>query len=74
MPAIFGSLCTSYPNAFVYLFYVNGQCWTGATPEPFICSHNNELKTVSLAGTRPYSEQDLDIRKWNTKNCRNRNM
>jgi len=67
MPAIFRSLCTAYPNAFVYLFCVNGQCWAGATPEPFICSHNDELKTVSLAGTRPYSEQDLDIRRWNSK-------
>lgn len=67
MPDIFRSLCASYANAFVYLFYVKGQCWTGATPEPFICSHNNELKTVSLAGTRPYKEQDLDIGRWNHK-------
>jgi isochorismate synthase len=67
LPSIFMSLCASYPNAFVYLFSVNGQCWTGATPEPFICSHQNELKTVSLAGTRTYSERNLDITNWNSK-------
>jgi len=64
---IFQILCSSYPNAFVYLFYVNGQCWTGATPEPFVCSREGELNTVSLAGTRPYHEKNLDIRNWNKK-------
>jgi isochorismate synthase len=64
---IFQILCDSYPTAFVYLFYVNGQCWTGATPEPFVCSCEDELNTVSLAGTRPYHEKDLDIRNWNKK-------
>jgi isochorismate synthase len=64
---IFQILCDSYPHAFVYLFSVNGQCWTGATPEPFICSHNDMLNTVSLAGTRPYHEADLDICNWNRK-------
>lgn len=64
---IFEILCNSYPNAFVYLFCVNGQCWTGATPEPFICSREEELNTVSLAGTRPYLEKNLNIRNWNRK-------
>jgi isochorismate synthase len=64
---IFQILCDSYPNAFVYLFCVNGQCWTGATPEPFICSREDELNTVSLAGTRPYQEKNLDISNWNSK-------
>jgi isochorismate synthase len=67
VPAIFETLCTTYPNAFVYLFFVNGQCWTGATPEPFICSSGEELKTVSLAGTRPFREKDMDIGNWNNK-------
>jgi len=67
LPAIFETLCATYPNAFVYLFYVNGQCWTGATPEPFVCSSLEGLKTVSLAGTRPYSEKNLNISNWNNK-------
>jgi isochorismate synthase len=67
LPDIFSILCESYPNAFVYLFCVNGQCWTGATPEPFICSRGKELITVSLAGTRTYQQKDLDISNWNGK-------
>ena len=64
---IFDILCNTYKNAFVYLFCLKGQCWTGATPEPFICSKNSDIFTVSLAGTRTYSEKNLDISKWNTK-------
>jgi isochorismate synthase len=67
LPAIFETLCATYPNAFVYLFFVEGQCWTGATPEPFICSSPEGLKTVSLAGTRPFREKDMDISNWNNK-------
>jgi isochorismate synthase len=64
---IFQALCSSYPDAFVYLFCVKGQCWAGATPEPFICSRNNEIQTVSLAGTRTYSSGSMDIADWNRK-------
>ncbi len=64
---IFDILCNTYKNAFVYLFCLKGQCWTGATPEPFICSKSAELFSVSLAGTRTYSEKNLDISKWNAK-------
>lgn len=67
MPDLFQALCSSYEEAFVYLFCVKGQCWTGASPEPFICSNNNEINTVSLAGTRPYSPGNLDITEWNHK-------
>jgi isochorismate synthase len=67
MEDIFQNLCNSYKHAFVYLFCVDGQCWTGATPEPFICSDKNELKTVSLAGTRTYREQDMNLSNWNGK-------
>lgn len=67
LPQLFSELCSTYPHAFVYLFNINGQTWTGATPEPFICSEGKELKTVSLAGTRPYKESDLDISRWNHK-------
>ncbi|MBN1952113.1 MAG: isochorismate synthase [Bacteroidales bacterium] len=64
---IFHLLCASYPNAFVYLFNFNGKCWTGASPEPLVCTHGNELCTVSLASTRPYSRENMDLSNWNTK-------
>jgi isochorismate synthase len=64
---IFQMLSSSYPNAFVYLFNVAGQTWMGATPEPLVCSHQNELETVSLAGTREYTTDNLNLRNWSTK-------
>jgi isochorismate synthase len=64
---IFHLLCETYPDAFVYLLCVKGNCWTGASPEPFLCSAEGELCTVSLAGTRPFNKGSLDIRNWNTK-------
>ncbi len=67
LPAVFLALCETYPHAFVYLFHVNGQCWTGATPEPFVYSVKNNLNTVSLAGTRPFNSENLDIDNWNHK-------
>jgi isochorismate synthase len=73
MQDIFEHLCSKYPHAFVYLFKVAGECWTGATPEPFIGSENRILKTVSLAGTRPYREEDRDIAHWNRKELQEQN-
>lgn len=67
LPEVFNILCDTYPGAFVYLFCVNGQCWIGATPEPFIFSRGDELTTVSLAGTRPLTTAALDIGNWNRK-------
>lgn len=67
LPEVFSSLCQTYPHAFVYLFCANGQFWTGATPEPFMCSHARDLVTVSLAGTRPYNRRNLNIANWNRK-------
>lgn len=64
---IFRLLCESYPGAFVYLFRIKDHCWVGASPEPLICSKENKLLTVSLAGTRPYSEENLDVANWNQK-------
>jgi isochorismate synthase len=64
---IFHLLCASYPNAFVYLFRLKGKCWVGATPEPLVCTQGNELFTVSLAGTRPYSEENKQLENWNKK-------
>lgn len=64
---IFKLLCESYTNAFVYMFHFRGHCWMGATPEPLICASNNQLYTVSLAGTRPYSEENTHVSNWNHK-------
>lgn len=64
---IFKLLCESYSNAFVYLFNCNGKCWVGATPEPLICAANDQLYTVSLAGTRSYSEENTRVMNWNHK-------
>ena len=64
---IFHILCAAYPNAFVYLFRFRGHCWLGATPEPLLCAHDNELYTVSLAGTRSYTEANTYLENWNSK-------
>lgn len=64
---IFGILCESYINSFIYIFRINGHCWIGASPEPFMCSRGNEFTTVSLAGTRPYSEKNIELQNWNSK-------
>ena len=64
---IFKLLSDLYNNAFVFLFRVKNQCWIGASPEPLICARGNELITVSLAGTRPYNETNLEIATWNKK-------
>lgn len=64
---IFNILSESYIHSFVYLFRIKGHCWIGATPEPLICSMGDELTTVSLAGTRPYSDRNLEIKNWNHK-------
>lgn len=67
LSSIFEHQCNSHPNALVYVFRIKGHCWTGATPEPLMCSRGNELSTVSLAGTRPYSESNLEVDNWNNK-------
>jgi isochorismate synthase len=67
LTGIFNALCETYNHAFIYLFCVNGNCWTGASPEPFVCSREGTLITVSLAGTRQYDEKNMDIHNWNRK-------
>jgi isochorismate synthase len=67
LPDIFSQICHTYPDAFVYLFCLKGQCWTGVSPEPFICTRDGELCTVSLAGTRTSDNQNQDIARWNDK-------
>lgn len=64
---IFSLLCKSYPNAFIYIFNAGPHLWLGATPEPLLKAKNGTMQTVSLAGTRPYNEQNLNIGAWNSK-------
>ena len=64
---LFEQLCSNYPNAFVYIFNVADQMWLGATPEPLINSQRNELTTVSLAGTKEYNLDSLNIHNWESK-------
>ena len=49
---LFENLCSSYPNAFVYLISspLFGT-WVGATPEILVRAENNIGSTVALAGT-----------------------
>ncbi len=50
---VFYKLCVKYPVAFVSLVYVpNKVLWITATPELLVSFGKNEIKTVSLAGTK----------------------
>lgn len=64
---IFSILCKSYPNAFVYIFNAGPHLWLGATPEPLLNAKNGAMHTVSLAGTRPFNDQNVNIGAWNSK-------
>jgi isochorismate synthase len=62
----FKKLTTTYPNAFVYLWFhpVSGM-WLGATPEVLLSIKNERFKIMSLASTQEY-KVDLDV-VWNAK-------
>jgi len=54
----FLNLCKSYPNAFVYFFIKDEQCWIGAFSEVLgkFNKKTSEFETMSLAGTLPVEE------------------
>lgn len=54
----FLNLCDAYPNAFVYLFIKENQCWIGGFSEILGKFHKKtcEFETMSLAGTIPINE------------------
>lgn len=55
--AIFKRLYASYKNAMVYCWYhPKVGLWLGATPELLFKVEGKQLTTISLAGTKPYSE------------------
>ena len=62
-PQTFLNLCENYPNAFVYFFIKDKQCWMGAFSEILgkFNKKTSEFQTMSLAGTTPITE------KWTSK-------
>ena len=55
-----------YKNAMVYLwFHPKVGCWMGASPERLIHIHNNEFKTMALAGTQSFEDTTPVV--WKTK-------
>jgi isochorismate synthase len=71
---IFQLLLSSYNNAFVYLFNIEGETWMGATPEPLLCSNKNEVEAVSLAATREYNAENLNLQNWGVKEKREQEL
>ena len=64
---IFQEVCDRHPNAFVYIFKSDEHFWLGASPEPLLRLSEGVISTVSLAGTRPYSEKNMDLSNWTMK-------
>ncbi len=63
---IFKRLFNSYENAMVYCwFHPKVGLWIGATPELLFKVENNQLTTISLAGTKPYVKDEKP--QWTTK-------
>jgi isochorismate synthase len=55
-PKIFQNLLNHYPNAFCYLFHhPKVGTWCGATPETLVEVKTNQLRTMSLAATLPFT-------------------
>ena len=67
VPDIFRTICRLHPNSFVYLFKSGSQFWMGASPEPLLRLKDERVSTVSLASTRPYGEEHMDINHWTAK-------
>lgn len=66
---LFDKLCLAYPDAFISLVAIPDMgIWIGATPEVLLSLQENELTTVSLAGTRRVSENgNLAALTWSKK-------
>ncbi len=65
----FLNLCEKYPEAFVYLFNKNNECWIGSFSEVLgkFNKKNGLFETMSLAGTLPlnahWSDKEIDEQK-----------
>lgn len=70
-PALFESLCYSFPSAFVYLLSsASTGVWIGASPELLLATGGSRITTMALAGTRPsgtqgpWGEKELEEQHW----------
>jgi isochorismate synthase len=53
-------LFSAYPSAFRYIWYhPQTGIWCGATPETLVQIENDTFKTMALAGTQPYTENEV---------------
>jgi isochorismate synthase len=64
---IFNKICKRHPNAFVYMFKSDDHFWMGASPEPLLRLRDQQISTVSLAGTRDYSKKNMQPANWTMK-------
>ncbi len=71
--AIFKTLLQRYTNAFCYFFYhPKIGTWCGATPETLVNIKSGELRTMSLAATLPFSDNEEP--KWGDKEIEEQKM
>lgn len=69
----FLDLCKTYPNAFCYMAKVGSKgVFMGASPEILALVADNELKTMSLAGTMPKSSNNRY--EWSAKNLKEQSL
>lgn len=63
---VFKKATEKYPDAFIYMCHTPPSgTWLGCTPELLLSEHNQEFKTVALAGTMPLSDSEIE---WDKKN------
>ncbi|MBL7788336.1 MAG: chorismate-binding protein [Chitinophagales bacterium] len=51
------------PDTFVYLFFIDGEIWLGASPEMIGIYENKIFKTISIAGTKKeedFTEKEIE--------------
>ena len=64
---LFLKLCDTYAHAFTYMIYVAGEfLWIGATPEVLLSCTQQQINTMSLAGTQPFIPNQL-VYQWGEK-------
>ena len=57
---IFAALSEKFPSAFTFFYSIKNEVWIGATPEILLEKKEQQIKTVSLAGTRLATEANED--------------
>lgn len=70
---LFQNILSLYPTAFCYLwFHPKVGMWLGATPEMFLEVKNQQLKTMSLAGTQEFKGENDPV--WGSKELEEQHM